>query len=71
MLQVIEAWLALLAPLAFAVSAAALVWRKVTKPFLFLCVAALAVLATQAVVIFFMAGLLPPGEPNAAYVQVG
>jgi hypothetical protein len=71
MLQVTLSWLALIAPLALAICAAALAWRKVTRPFLFLCVAAIARLVIQAVVLFFIAGRVPPGEPDAAYVQLG
>ena len=70
-MQALLGWLTLIAPLALAVLAAALVWRKVTRPLLFLCVAVFAVLAIQAVVLLFIAGRLPPGEPNAAYLQIG
>jgi len=71
MLETVTSWLVLLTPLALAICATALAWRKVKKPFLFLCVAVFALLAIQAIVLFLIAGRLPPGEPNSAYLQVG
>jgi hypothetical protein len=69
--EAIVSWLVLLTPLALAVFAAALAWRKVRMPFLYLCVAVFALLAIQAFTLFLVAGALPPGEPHSAYVQVG
>ena len=70
MLDAVLGWLALLIPLALAVCVAALAWRKVGRPLVFLGVAVFALLAIQAVVLFIIAGRMPPGEPNSAYVEV-
>jgi hypothetical protein len=69
-MHAIQELLALLTPLALAVVVAVLVRRKVAKPFRFVWVAGVALLVLQVVILFFFAGLLPPGEPDAAYVQV-
>jgi hypothetical protein len=70
MLDAVLGWLALLAPLALAVCAAVFAWRKVRRPLVFLGVAVFLLLAIQAIVLFFVAGRMPPGEPNSAYVQI-
>jgi uncharacterized membrane protein len=69
-MHAIQELLALLTPCAFAVVVTILVRRKVAKPFRFMGVAGFALIALQVVILFFFAGLLPPGEPDAAYVQV-
>jgi hypothetical protein len=71
MLHTILSWLALIGPVAIAAFVAVLVWRKVTRPFLFLCAAILSFLAIQSGVVYFIAGLLPPGEPDTTYLQMG
>ena len=71
MLHALASWLTLIAPLALAVSVAAFAWRRVRKPLVFLSVAVFALLAIQALVIFFIAGYLPPGEPDIVYLQMG
>lgn len=71
MFQALLSWLVLLAPLVLAVCATAMAWRRVTKPFLFLFVAVLALVAIQAVGLLLMAELLPPSEPDETYMQMG
>ena len=71
MLEAVTNWIVLLTPLTLAVCAAALAWRNVKRPLLFLCGAVFALLAIQAAALFLIAGRIPPSEPSSAYLLFG